>query len=259
MSIDPLSGSIASFLLGLIVGSFLNVCIYRIPKGESIVFPSSKCTQCGNSLKWYHNIPVASYLALRGRCAFCGKPISFVYPLVELCMGLLSLALFAKFGWSWTFLFLFLFLAALVVVTFIDLQLQIIPDVISLPGIAVGFGSSFLRPELSVWDSLIGIVAGGGALLAVFLVYYALTKREGMGIGDVKLLAMIGAFLGWRSLLFVILSSSLLGAVSGLAVMLIKSRNIKLAIPFGPFLSLGAVMYLFFGKEIITWYLGLLH
>jgi leader peptidase (prepilin peptidase) / N-methyltransferase len=258
VSIDPLSGSIASLILGLIVGSFLNVCIYRIPKGESIVFPSSKCTRCGNSLKWYHNIPVASYLVLKGRCAFCGEPISFVYPLVEICMGLLSLALFAKYGLSWNFLFLFVFLAALVVVTFIDLQLQIIPDVISLPGIAVGFASSFLRPGLSVWDSLIGIVAGGGVLLTVFLVYYALTKREGMGIGDVKLLAMIGAFLGWRSLLFVILSSSLLGAVAGVAVMMIKRQNIKLAIPFGPFLSVGAAMYLFFGKEIITWYFGLL-
>ena len=201
---------------------------------------------------------MVSYLALKGRCAFCGKSISFVYPLVEICMGLLSLALFAKFGWSWTFLFLFLFLAALVVVTFIDLELKIIPDVISLPGIAVGFGSSFLRPELSVWDSLIGIVAGGGVLLTVFLVYYALTRREGMGMGDVKLLAMIGAFLGWRSLLFVILASSLLGAVAGLAVMLTKRQNIKLAIPFGPFLSLAAAMYLFFGKEIITWYFGFL-
>ena len=186
MPINETLGSIAALALGLVVGSFLNVVIYRLPRRQSIVFPGSRCTNCGFSLKWYHNIPVFSYLLLGGKCAQCGERISIIYPLVELLTGGVTVLLFIKFGVSFTFLFFFLFCAALIAISFIDLEFQIIPDSISVPGIIVGFGSSFLRPDLAVLDSLIGAVAGGGILLAIFYGYYAVTKREGMGMGGRK-------------------------------------------------------------------------
>jgi len=258
MPITETMGSIVALALGLVVGSFLNVVIYRLPRRQSIVFPGSHCTNCGFTLKWYHNIPVFSYLALGGKCAQCGERISLIYPLVELLTGGITVLLFIKFGVSLTFLFLFLFCVSLVAISFIDLEFQIIPDSISLPGIIVGFGSSFLRPDLGVMDSLIGAVAGGGILLLIFFGYYAVTKREGMGMGDVKLLAMIGAFLGWRSLLFIILASSFMGAIIGGVLMVARKQDSKLAIPFGPFLSLGATLYLFAGQDLINWYFDLL-
>ncbi len=245
-------------MTGLVIGSFLNVCIYRIPREESIVFPGSHCPQCAAPLKWYHNIPVVSYLSLRGKCGFCGHPISPVYPLVELITGAISLALFLKFGPSVTFIALFLFCAALVTISFVDLEHRIVPDVISLPGIAAGLLFSLLRPDITFLQSLLGAAIGGGSLLAVIYGYYLLTKREGMGMGDVKLLAMIGAFLGWKSILFVILCSSFAGALVGLAIMALKRKNLKFAIPFGPFLSFGAIFYLFFGEQLVRWYLGTL-
>jgi leader peptidase (prepilin peptidase)/N-methyltransferase len=199
---------------------------------------------------------VLSFIALRGRCAFCGAPISLAYPLVELCMGVLSLALFVRYGPSLTFASFFLFVAALLVVAFIDLRTRIIPDVISLSGIVVGFLSSLVRDDITVGSSLIGLLVGGGSLLIVSWGYYALTKREGMGMGDVKLMAMIGAFLGSQAVIFVILSSSLIGAVTGTFLMFKKRADSKLAIPFGPFLSLGALLYLFQGPALVEWYLN---
>jgi leader peptidase (prepilin peptidase)/N-methyltransferase len=248
--------SITALILGLAVGSFLNVCIYRLPRSESIVYPGSRCPACGTPLKWYHNIPVASFVALRGRCAFCGSSISLAYPLVELCMGVLSLALFVRYGPTLTFVSFFLFVAALLAVAFIDLRTRIIPDVISLPGLVLGFLSSLVRDDITLWQSLIGLLAGGGCLFLVSWGYYLLTKREGMGMGDVKLMAMIGAFLGWQAIIFVILSSSFLGAVTGTFLMLKKREDSKLAIPFGPFLSLGALLYLFQGPALVDWYLN---
>ncbi|MBT1076606.1 prepilin peptidase [Geobacter grbiciae] len=246
-----------SFLLGAAVGSFLNVCIYRLPAGESVVSPPSRCPACGAGIRPWHNIPILGWLILGGKCHDCGAPISPRYPFVELLNGLLSLALFLKFGPSPTFLVLFVFCSALVAVTFIDLDHQIIPDVISLPGIVVGFACSFALPWLGWKSSLIGIVAGGGSLLAVAWLYELLTKKEGMGGGDIKLLAMMGAFLGWRSVPFIIFASSLIGSVIGVTLMLVQNKDSKLAIPFGPFLATGAVLYIFFGKAIITWYLTL--
>ena len=247
-----------AFIFGLVIGSFLNVCISRLPKNESIVFPGSKCPVCQNALKWYHNIPVISFIYLKGRCSFCGTRISLTYPVVEMLMGIFSLLLFSKYGPSVIFLIFLAFVAALIVVSFIDLELRIIPDVISLPGIVIGVLAGFVRQDLTFIDSLIGAIAGGGVLLLVMLGYYLLTKREGMGMGDAKLLAMIGAFLGWRSLLFVILSSAFLGALVGVVVMFVQKKDSKLAVPFGPFLSLGAVMYIFVGPTLIDWYLGFL-
>ncbi|HEX9022391.1 MAG TPA: prepilin peptidase [Geobacteraceae bacterium] len=246
-----------AFILGAVVGSFLNVCIYRVPKDESIVFPPSHCPQCGFRIPFYDNVPILSYLLLRGKCRSCKAHISLQYPLVELINALLTLFLFMRFGPTFVFLILFIFCSAMVVVTFIDLEHQIIPDSISLPGIVLGFIFSFFIPRFGWVNSLIGIAVGGGSLLLVAYGYQFLTKKEGMGGGDIKLLAMMGAFFGWRAVLFIIFVSSLIGSVIGIAVMLARREDSKLAIPFGPFLALGAILYIFFGRQAIHWYLTL--
>ena len=241
---------IIAFVFGAMIGSFLNVCIWRIPEGKSIVFPSSHCPKCGNPVRPYDNIPILSWLILRGRCRDCGQSISIRYPLVELLTALLSLAIFWMYGPSLPYLAAFLFAAALIVITFIDLDHQIIPDVISLPGIPVFFLLAVFIMGIGFLDALLGLLIGGGFLYLIAVGYELLTKREGMGGGDIKLLAMIGAFLGWKSLFFVVFMSSILGAIVGVALILIKGKDMKYAVPFGPFLSIAAVMYLFVGREM---------
>lgn len=247
------------FVFGAIIGSFLNVCIYRIPAGVSVVSPPSRCSNCGSTLKWFHNVPIFSFLFLRGKCAFCGIKISCRYPLIEALNGALFVLVFWFFGFSLFTLVFFLFVSALVVITFIDLDHQIIPDVISLPGIGVGFCCSFLLPWLTWQDSFFGILLGGGSLYAVAAGYELLTKKQGMGGGDIKLLAMLGAFLGWKAVLPIIFLSSLAGTLVGVPLMLFKGENGRLAIPFGPFLALASIVYLFWGQRIVEWYLGFLH
>jgi len=242
-------------IFGALVGSFLNVCIFRLPKEESIIWPGSHCPQCNKPIKFYDNIPLISYLLLRGKCRYCKKTISFQYPLVEGITALSSLFLIMKFGPSLSYLFYFAFVAALIVITVIDLYYQIIPDVISLPGIGVGLIASLILPQIAFFNSLIGVLLGGGSLFIVGTLYQWIFKREGMGGGDVKLLAMIGAFLGWKAVILTILLSSLIGSITGIIIMVLKGKDFKYAIPFGPFLSLGAVMALFYGEEIIRWYL----
>ena len=239
------------------IGSFLNVCICRLPKEESIVFPGSHCPRCQKPIRFYDNIPLLSYLLLGGKCRHCGAPISFQYPLVEGITALSSLLLFIHFGPSWSYLIYFAFVAALIAITVIDLYHQIIPDVISLPGIGVGLLASLVLPQITFLNSLFGVLLGGGSLFLVATVYQWLFKREGMGGGDVKLLAMIGAFLGWKAVILTILLSSLIGSVTGVILILIKGKDFKYAIPFGPFLSLGAVISLFYGERLIRWYLYL--
>ena len=248
---------IISIVFGALVGSFLNVCIFRLPKEESIIWPGSHCPHCKNAIKFYDNIPVVSYFLLRGRCRYCKGSISLQYPLVEGITALSSLVLFIKFGPSLSYLFYFAFVAALIVITVIDLYHQIIPDAISLPGIGVGLLASLLIPQITLFNSLIGILLGGGSLFIVATFYQWLFKREGMGGGDIKLLAMIGAFLGWKAVLLTILLSSLIGSVTGILMMVVKGKDFKYAIPFGPFLSLGAVISMFYGEEIVRWYLYL--
>ncbi|MCD6526841.1 MAG: prepilin peptidase [Desulfuromonas sp.] len=245
---------IAVAMLGAVIGSFLNVCIYRIPAGKSIAFPASHCPVCSAPLRWYHNVPVISFLLLRGKCAFCNAKISWRYPAVELLNAGLYVLAFWYFGFSPITLVLFLFLSALVVITFIDLDHQIIPDVISLPGIVVGFACSFALPWLTWLDSIYGILLGGGSLLVVAGVYEFLTKKEGMGGGDIKLLAMIGAFLGWKVILPVIFLSSLIGSLVGVPLMLLQKSDGQLAIPFGPFLATATIVWLFWGRSILQWY-----
>ena len=249
-----------SFVFGAIVGSFLNVVILRLPDPEaSVVFPGSHCPHCQTALHWYENIPILSFLFLRGRCRSCQAKISIQYPLVELAMGLLSLFLLQKFFLSVSFIIYFVFAAALLVIIVIDLYLQIIPDRISLPGIVIGLGASFLLPGLTWQDSLLGILFGGGIFYAIAMGYYLFTKRHGMGGGDIKLLAMIGAFQGWQALPFVIFCSSLLGTIVGLGAMVKQRKGGQTRIPYGPFLAVASLLYLFFDHRIMQftyWYLS---
>ncbi len=237
--------------VGAAVGSFLNVLIFRISEGQSIVLPSSHCPKCGHAIRVYDNIPIVSYLILRGKCRDCHEKISLQYPIAEAITALMSLLLFLKFGLSFKYLSSFIFTCALIVITLIDLRHQIIPDVISLPGIPVFFLLAVFFMNLTAWESLLGILIGGGCLFAIAFLYEIITKREGMGGGDIKLLAMLGAFLGWKSLFFILLISSLLGAVVGISAMIMKGQDMKYAVPFGPFLSIAAVAYLFVGADVM--------
>ena len=249
--------TLISIIIGAMVGSFLNVCICRLPKGESIMTPRSHCPQCQTPIRFYDNIPLLSYLLLRGKCRSCRAPISAQYPIVEGVTALGSLILFLKFGMSWEYLLYFLFLSALIVITVIDLYHQIIPDVISLPGVGIGLLASLVLPHLKFLNSLTGVLLGGGSLFLVATLYQWFFKREGMGGGDVKLLAMVGAFLGWKAVILTILFSSFIGSIIGIIFIAVKGKDLKYAIPFGPFLSLGAVLSLFCGEEIVRWYLSI--
>lgn len=244
------------FVFGAVVGSFLNVCIYRIPAGVSIVSPPSRCPACSKRIAFYDNIPIISYIVLMGRCRRCGSAVSARYPVVEAITGIFASALFFKFGLTPGFFIYSVFIAALIVITFIDIDHQIIPDVISLPGIPLGIISSFFLPSVGVADSVIGAIAGGGLLFGIAAAYYYSTGKEGMGGGDVKLLAMIGAFTGWRGVLMTVLAGSVSGAVLGGALMLLRGKGGKHPIPFGPFLAAGAAVYVFAGEALIEWYIS---
>jgi len=263
LNLSPLL-SLPIFLLGAIVGSFLNVCIVRIPKGGSVVHPPSHCPGCKTAIRFYDNIPLLSYIALLGRCRACGEHISPRYFIVELLMASLAVILYYQFSFSLAFLVSFVFVAALIVISFIDLDVRIVPDVISLPGIIAGLLFSVVARygindpfELipSPLNAIIGVLVGGGFLLALAWVYEAFTGVEGMGGGDIKLLAMIGAFLGWTSIPFTLLFASLTGSVIGIGFMIAKGVGRRFALPFAPFLCLGALLYLFFGNELIQFYL----
>jgi leader peptidase (prepilin peptidase)/N-methyltransferase len=248
-------GLVFAIALGLCLGSFLNVCIYRIPIKKSIVFPPSSCPVCDEKIRFYDNIPLLSYILLRGKCRKCESAIPLHYPAVEALAGLLSVALFMRFGVSPPYFLYLLFTAALVTISFIDLHHKIIPDVISLPGIVVGLGISLFEFTPVSWaESLIGIVGGGGFLYLVAVLFEWLTGREGMGGGDVKLLAMIGAWMGWKALPFIILISSITGTVIGGAALVVARKGVRTRIPFGPFLGLGALIYFFFGSELVSWF-----
>jgi len=246
-----------SALFGLALGSFMNVCIYRIPLKKSIISPPSSCPKCGKKIKFHDNIPLISYLLLLGKCRHCRNPLAWHYPAVEAMTGVLSVVLFIRYGPTYQYILYLLFTAALVTISFIDLHHKIIPDVLSLSGIAGGWAASFVLDDISWVDSLIGIIAGGGILFLVAVIYERITGREGMGGGDIKLLAMIGAWMGWRHLHLIILLSSLAGAILGSFFLLIAGKGFRFRIPFGPFLSLGALLCLFFGPELMTWYFHL--
>jgi leader peptidase (prepilin peptidase) / N-methyltransferase len=240
-------------LFGAAIGSFLNVCIYRLPRGRSVVWPASACPGCERQLAWYENIPVIAYLALRGRCRTCGVPISLRYPIIEAITGVLFAAAYWYYGPSLLLVSRLLFVCALIVLFAIDLEHHLLPNVITLPGIAVGFAFSLLT-EPGWMSSAIGIALGGGVLYTIAEVYYRVRHEEGLGMGDVKMLAMVGAFLGWKLTLVTLMMASFSGSIVGLALIASRRGSLKYALPFGTFLAMGAVLAATIGPGVIDWY-----
>lgn len=243
-----------AFVAGAVLGSFLNVCIRRVPLRQSIVSPRSHCPRCGAAIHAYDNIPIISFLMLRGRCRDCQQPISWRYPLVEIVTGLAMVVLVRHFGLVPELPVYVALVATLIVITFIDLDHQIIPDVITLPGIIVGLVCAAVGLGPSLAASIIGLLLGGGFLYAVAAAYEMLAGREGMGGGDIKLLAMIGAFLGWQGVLTTLLVASLSGALVGGFLILLRRVGSRSPIPFGPFLAAGAATALLVGTRLLDWY-----
>lgn len=249
------------FAFGACIGSFLNVCIYRLPLKISVVTPPSSCPVCKEPIKFYDNVPIISYLILRGKCRKCGTTISAKYPAIEFLTGMMAVATWVYFDISGSAIVYFIFISSLIVITFIDIEYKIIPNVITLPGIPIALlAASFILPEMTPLKAIIGILAGGGSLYAVALIYAFLTGKEGMGGGDIKLLAMIGALTGIKGVILTVLLSSISGTIAGIGTMILqRKKDLKLAIPFGPFLSIGAIIHLFFGDQLINWYFSFMH
>ena len=247
--------------LGLILGSFANVVILRMPAGESIIKPRSRCPSCKNQIAWYDNIPIVSFFLLRARCRFCKAKISWRYPLVELTMTA-AFALTYYFvsegqGYSWTLVENLILVFGLVTVSFIDIDHFLLPDKFTLSGIVIGLAGSLVNSERSTWDAIMGVLMGGGFLWAIAWLYWVIKKQEGMGGGDIKLLAWIGAVLGWKAIPFVIISASVLGSVAGVLMAAKTKEGMKTVIPFGPYLALGAGLYIWGGVRLGEWYLSL--
>ncbi len=246
--------TITFFILGLLIGSFLNVCIHRLPAKESIVFPRSYCPSCKNQIPAYDNIPIISFLLLRGRCRSCKASISWRYPAVELLNGIGYFSILHCFGPTPATLIYAIFFSSLVVITFIDLAHQIIPDVITLPGIPLSFLAASTVLTTGWLNSLEGMLLGGGLFYLIAWLSILLLKKEGMGGGDIKLVAMIGALLGWQEVLLAIFAASISGSVVGLLLIGTRLKSRSDPIPFGPFLVVGALIALFFGNDILGWY-----
>jgi leader peptidase (prepilin peptidase)/N-methyltransferase len=245
------------FLFGLAWGSFLNVVIYRIPRDLSIISPPSSCPHCGKRIRVYENIPLVSYLVLRGKCSRCGSRIPFSYPFVEALTPLCFLLLYAAYGTSVHFFASCLFASALIALGFIDYFHQILPDEITLPGIVLAIVYSFFRRDLSLTETLIGAVVGAGILLLIFGLYYLLRKKEGLGMGDVTMMLMVGAFLGWKGALLTLILGSFSGALVGIFILALKKKGLQHALPFGTFLAPAAFVALLYGQKIIAAYLAL--
>jgi len=244
-------------LLGLCLGSFLNVVIYRVPRDLFLSQKRSVCPHCKKQLRWYHNIPLFSYLFLKGRCGFCREKISIRYPLVEMMNTLLYLYFLWQLGLSLNFVIFAFLSSALLVIFFIDLDFQIIPDVITLPGIIIGLGVSLVPGGIGIVSALIGFLVGGGALFLIALLGDWLFKKDSMGGGDIKMAAMLGAFLGWQKVLLVFLSSAVIGLVVSIAIMFFSEKLRKdRVVPFGPFLALAAMLAILYGDQIINYYLS---
>jgi len=252
----PMPAALAlCFVFGACIGSFLNVCIYRMPRHLSIVSPGSTCPVCKKRLPYYTSIPIISFLVLRGRCRFCGCPVSLQYPVVECLTGMVAVITCLTFGLTPEALVWFAFAAVLIVVSGIDLAFWIIPDRISLPGIAVFGFLAWAVLDRSPAAIGLGILAGGGILYAVALVYYLIRRTDGMGGGDIKLLAMIGAATGVPGVVFTLFAGSVLGTGVGIAQMIRRRHTDRqMQIPFGPYLSAGALIYVFYGGPLVDWY-----
>jgi leader peptidase (prepilin peptidase) / N-methyltransferase len=255
--LPPGAGVLIAGMMGLIVGSFLNVVIYRLPLGQSLATPPSRCRNCGYTLRWFDNIPVFSWLFLGGRCRQCGAGVSMQYPAVEVITSVLFMLVILLTPPGPLIASRLLLVCILIALFGIDLEHQILPNVITLPGIVIGVAFSLIAPP--GWkEALIGVLIGGGALYAIAWGYYLWRREEGMGMGDVKMLAMIGAFLGWKAVLVTLVLSSFVGAFVGLGMMAAQRTTMKYALPFGTFLALGAVVAMFAGEPLVAWYAGFL-
>jgi len=243
-------------LAGLCVGSFLNVVIARLPAGRSIAHPASACPHCGTAIEWYDNLPVLSYLLLGARCRRCRAPISWQYPVVEIMGAVLFALAYLRFGPSSRLAAALVLVSTLIAITGIDLDHQIIPDVLSLPGVALGLIAS-LGPGAIGWkDSALGVLVGGGVFVVIIVASSFVLGQPGMGVGDVKLGAMLGAFLGWQLALLSVLVSVLVGGPLAACLLATGRKQRKDPVPFGPFLALGGVVSLFWGDALLTWYFG---
>jgi len=256
---------ILAFVFGAVVGSFLNVCVHRMPREESIVNPPSHCPSCNQRIFWYDNVPLVSYAVLQGRCRHCRARISPRYVLVELLTAVLFLIVWGKFT-GWLIPLYWIVVAGLLVATFIDLEHYIIPNEITYGGIVLGLALSpinpVLRAEHSVFgamlQSVFGMVIGGGLLLGIAWIGGKVFKKEAMGMGDVKLLAAIGAFMGWQATLFTLFISSVVGAVVGLTLVLAQRKGWQSRLPYGPYIALGALIWMLCGTALVDWYLAFL-
>jgi leader peptidase (prepilin peptidase)/N-methyltransferase len=244
-------------ILGLLLGSFANLLIYRLPLNKPWAWDRSRCSKCQRTIPWYDNIPVLSWFILRGKCRQCKAPYSFRYVIVEALTGLLFGLAYWYYGLSWTFLEAIIFCWMLVVCSFIDFDHMILPDEFTLSGIVIGLIGAALNTERSFLDSFIGVLIGGGFLWFMAFVYYQLTKKDGLGGGDIKLLGWIGAILGWKAVPFVITTSAIIGSVVGIALALKSKEGFKTAIPFGPYLALAALIFMFGGQTLAQAYFDL--
>jgi leader peptidase (prepilin peptidase) / N-methyltransferase len=242
---------------GAVIGSFLNVCIHRLPIGASIVTPPSACVTCRRELSWYENIPIVSWVVLRGRCRTCGTRISVRYPIIEAITAAMIAGSWWFFGPTPLFFSRAIFGCALIVLFAIDLEHQLLPNAITLPGIVVGFAFSFVT-DPGWMASLIGILVGGGVLYGVAEAYYRVRREQGLGMGDVKMLAMVGAFIGWKLAIVTLMMASFAGSIIGVFLIATKRGGLKYALPFGTFLALGAAAAATVGPTVLNWYLGLL-
>jgi len=248
--------SLFGLAYGLMVGSFANVCISRLPKKQSVIFPASHCPKCNKPIHVTDNIPILSYLLLKGQCRNCKEKISWIYPGIELLTGLLMAAVFYRFGFSWECLIFSIVVAALVIITVIDIEHQIIPDVLTLPGIPLCLAAgTYLN---GFWDSLLGLLVGGGMFYLIAVGYLKLRGKEGMGGGDIKYIAAAGALVGWVQVLFIIFIAALTGGIFGGIGMSVRKLDFLSRIPFGPFLALATLVSIFFGQPIVDWYMGFL-
>ncbi len=241
-------------IFGLIIGSFLNAVIYRLPRGVGVSKPRSFCPKCESLIPWYRNIPVISWIMLGGRCGDCSERISIRYPLVELAVAVLFGGAVYRWGVSWSMLSSMIFGCAMLLLALVDYDFKLLPNVVTLPGTAIGFALSFVDPRVAWIDSAIGIVVGGGLLYLTAWLYLKLRGVQGMGMGDVKMIAMIGGFVGWQGALLTIFLGSLFGSVVGVGLMKIKGRDWDYALPFGTFLALAAVIVDWSGPQLIAWY-----
>ena len=257
MEVPPYFAEVTLVLCGLCIGSFLNVCIYRLPLGGSVVHPPSRCPGCGQPLAWWDNIPVLSYAALRGRCRNCRLPISLRYPIVEALTAAIFLLHWFAFGPTALLFVRLLFACALIVLFAIDLEHQILPNVITVPGIVLGFLCSWLVPP-GPWMSLAGIALGGGLLWGIAELWFRLRKVEAMGFGDVKMLAMIGAVLGVKMVVLTFVLSSMIGGLVGATLLASRRADMATKVPFGTMLAFAALVASLYGEPILTWYFSVL-